>query len=329
MSHIMQKLDKDTLTNGVSYFMGPLLSWTLVGIIKALIREIIQQRHFNPMTRIEILQTLLLSPSCPRPVLQLVAPKVYILLGHSKGKFNISTLPGVDVLSIRRVIEAALGVHTEGDLLSSIAIGTARLKWADTSVDFPASIPRISWEDEPRQLIQTALSMARAGKAPSLDVAHCIKVIPPTTFLHLLWSELASFSSVGETEISRRIATFVLTMPRSLSIPPLLPIFLHVVAPSIIFAIDHQQTPDHTLKVDLLVTIISSALTAALHLELGIRSVTGEHQFVLGQSSSGMARKLASDLRARRNHTSREVLQKLASSQSFAANFAVSINDLG
>lgn len=203
------------------------------------------------------------------------------------------------------------------------------LKLADMSVDLPASIPRISWEDEPRQLIQTALSMARAGKAPSLDVPHCIKIIPPTTFLHLLWSELASFSSVGETEISRRIATFVLAMPRSLSMPPLLPIFLHVVMPSIIFAMDHQKTPDHALKVDLLVTIISSALTSALHLELGIRSVTGEHQFVLGQSSSGMARKLAADLRARRNHTSREVLQKLASSQSFAANFAVSINDLG
>ncbi|KAG6875320.1 hypothetical protein C0992_004322 [Termitomyces sp. T32_za158] len=124
--HMLQKIDKDTLTNGVSYFMGPLLSWTLVGIIKALVREIIQQRHFNPITRIEILQTLLLSPLCPRPVLQLVAPKVYILLDHRKGKFNLSTLPGVDVISIRRVIEAALGVRTEGDLLSSIAICALR-----------------------------------------------------------------------------------------------------------------------------------------------------------------------------------------------------------
>ncbi|KAG6902913.1 hypothetical protein C0995_010083 [Termitomyces sp. Mi166 len=309
--HMMQKIDKDTLTNGVSYFMGPLLSWTLVGIIKALIREIIQQRQFNVTTRIEILQTLLLSPSCPRPVLQLVAPRVYMLLGHRKGKINISALPGVDVTSIKRVIGEALGMHME-----------------DMTGEPPGPISRVSWEDEPRQLIQTALTMARTGKAPSLDVAHCIKIIPPTTFLQLLWSELAIFSSVGEMEISRRIATFVLTMPQSSNIPPLLPIFLHVVMPSIIFAMDHQQTPDHTLEVDLLVTIISSALTAALHLELGIRSVTGEHQFVLGQPSSGMARKLAADLRARRDHTSRTVLQKLASSQSFAANFAVSINDL-
>ena len=190
------------------------------------------------------------------------------------------------------------------------------------------SISRISSEDEPRQLIQTALSMARTGKAPSLDVVHCIKIIPPTAFLQLLWSELAIFSSCGEIEISRRVATFVLTAPQSSSFPPLLPIFLHVVMPSIIFAMDHQQTPDHTLKMDLLVTIISSALNAALHLELGRRSVTAEHQFVLGQSSSAMARKLASNLRARRDHTSRAVLRKLASSQSFASNFAISMNDL-
>ncbi|KAG5342399.1 hypothetical protein C0989_002234 [Termitomyces sp. Mn162] len=308
--HMVQKIDKDTLTNGVSYFMGPLLNWTLVGIIKALIREIIQSRH-NITTRIEILQTLLLSPSCPRPVLQLVAPRVCILLGHRKGKINISAHPGVDAASIKRVIGEALGVHTE-----------------DVTEAPQASISHISKEDEARQLIQTVLSMARTGKAPSLDVAYCVKIIPPTTFLQLLWSELTVFSSVGEMEISRRVATFVLTMPRSFSTPPLLPIFLHVVVPSIIFAMDHQQTHDHTLKVDLLVTIISSALNAGLHLELGIRSVTGEHQFVLGQSSSGMARKLVSNLRVRRDHTSRAVLQKLASSQSFAANFAVSINEI-
>jgi uncharacterized membrane protein len=34
-----QKIDSETLLNGVSYFTGPLLNWTLVGVIKALVRE--------------------------------------------------------------------------------------------------------------------------------------------------------------------------------------------------------------------------------------------------------------------------------------------------
>ncbi|KAF8078549.1 mediator complex subunit Med5-domain-containing protein [Lyophyllum atratum] len=44
--NMAQKIDRDTLNNGVSYFTGPLLNWTLVGIIKALIKEI-QQKGFS------------------------------------------------------------------------------------------------------------------------------------------------------------------------------------------------------------------------------------------------------------------------------------------
>jgi mediator of RNA polymerase II transcription subunit 5 len=35
-----RKLDLDVLSNGVSYFLGPLLGWTLPGIVLALVREI-------------------------------------------------------------------------------------------------------------------------------------------------------------------------------------------------------------------------------------------------------------------------------------------------
>lgn len=35
-----QKIDGDTLKNGVSYFSGPLLNWTLVGVIKCLVRDV-------------------------------------------------------------------------------------------------------------------------------------------------------------------------------------------------------------------------------------------------------------------------------------------------
>jgi len=35
-----QKIDSETLLNGVSYFTGSLLNWTLVGVIKALILDV-------------------------------------------------------------------------------------------------------------------------------------------------------------------------------------------------------------------------------------------------------------------------------------------------
>lgn len=39
------KLDKDALNNGVSYFQGPLLNWTTAGVVKALLREIHQRTY--------------------------------------------------------------------------------------------------------------------------------------------------------------------------------------------------------------------------------------------------------------------------------------------
>ena len=37
-------IDKDTLNNGISYFLGPLLNWTLAGIVRVLLTEIAQRR---------------------------------------------------------------------------------------------------------------------------------------------------------------------------------------------------------------------------------------------------------------------------------------------
>ena len=34
------KMDKDVLNNGISYFLGPLLNWTLAGVIRYLLSEI-------------------------------------------------------------------------------------------------------------------------------------------------------------------------------------------------------------------------------------------------------------------------------------------------
>jgi mediator of RNA polymerase II transcription subunit 5 len=135
---------------------------------------------------------------------------------------------------------------------------------------------------------------------------------------------------MGETETCTRLAIFVLTTPRSSSTPPLLPLFLHNVLPSIVSTIDRQQPHEQTMNIELLVAIISSALTAALHLELALRSVCNEERYILGQSSAAMVRGLAGDLRGRNNSpTGRAIAHRLASSQSFAANFPGSMGDLG
>ena len=40
-----RKLETTQLNNGISYFTEPLLSWTLVGVIKALLREIFEKEY--------------------------------------------------------------------------------------------------------------------------------------------------------------------------------------------------------------------------------------------------------------------------------------------
>lgn len=182
--------------------------------------------------------------------------------------------------------------------------------------------PQISWQNQPRQAIRDALAMARAGKAAALDVGRCITVTPPSKFLHTLFSELSIAASMREMEACRRIATFVLATPPSLGTPPLLPIFLYNVLHSLIASIDQQPPPEQTMNQELLVTVLSSVLTAALHLEWALRSICGEHRFVLGQASTSMARRFSRELRTRKHSpTSVGIVQRLSSSPSFLTNF--------
>ena len=178
------------------------------------------------------------------------------------------------------------------------------------------------WQDQPRQAIRNALAMARAGKAPFLDMNRCLLVIPPSKFLLLFWSEISIAAGMGESESCRRLAIFVLTTPRSSNSTPLLPIFLHTVLPLLITTIDRQQPPEQTINIELLVNMISSVLITAVHLEWAFRSVCNNQHYVLGQSSAAMARRLACDLRQRQKSlTSRSVAERLASLPSFVTNF--------
>ncbi len=172
--------------------------------------------------------------------------------------------------------------------------------------------------------------MARAGKAPFIDVNRCLKLCSPSRFLELLWTELAATAAL-EMEICRRLATFILTMPRTTTAdcPPLLPIFLHRVVPGLVLMIEGQQAEQAT-NIELLVTLLSSAMTAALHLELALRSLAPEiaQQSILGPSTTSMARRLAADLKQSQLRVGKMVAQRLNSSQSFATNFPVFIGEL-
>ncbi|GBE78206.1 hypothetical protein SCP_0110890 [Sparassis crispa] len=310
-----RKMDKDVLNSGISYFLGPLLNWTLLGIVKALLAEIHRRRFMAPI-HLEVLQTVLNSQSCPPVVRHLSAPAV-LRLFPSGTKLGLTPTIVYDPSPIRRVALQALGLPVD-DTQDALSLNTHGPSWAD----------------QPRHAVRDALSAARAGKAPSLDVTRCLVFTTPTKFLNALWDELMTAATIGDVEAPTRVATFVLTMPRCPRSPPLLPIFLHVVLPTIVASADHlassgRAPPDQTITIELLVSVISSALTAALHLEWALVTVCGEKRFVLGQSVSYMARRLAGDLR-RKGHgeTSAAIMQRLVESQPFMANFPTFSADL-
>ena len=117
----------------------------------------------------------------------------------------------------------------------------------------------------------------------------------------------------------------MLTAPRIARSPPLLPVFLHVVVHSIVAAADEAGTrPEQrppALTAELLVGVISSALTGASHLEWAL-TAGGEDRNVLRQSVASVARRLSGDLRRRSSGgAARMVQEKLTAMQSFVANF--------
>lgn len=191
------------------------------------------------------------------------------------------------------------------------------------------SVGQISYQ-QVQQAVQTTFIMARSHKPPYLDVRRCIQTVPPIKFLQLFWTELVASANLGELEACRRIATFVLTMPHPDStVCPLLPIFMHIVLPSLVAGASRQQPSEQAITVELLVITISSVLNAALHLELAMRSASGDDRLVLGQLSTTMARHLAQDLRRNRGRdVNSKILQRLGSSQSFVANFPNFISEL-
>jgi mediator of RNA polymerase II transcription subunit 5 len=185
-------------------------------------------------------------------------------------------------------------------------------------------------------LIRSALSVSRAGKAPAVPISLCLTFLPPTQFLDIVWTELSVAASLGELEICRRLGTFVLTTPTTSRDPPLLPIFLHLLVPTLIASFDARQPlgPEQNMTLEFLVTLISSSLLCARHLEYALHSQgtsQSQNQPTSGRSLS-MARRLFADLKtrkygSRKSPTAGAITQRLMASQVFIASFPIVMGD--
>ncbi|KAI0375369.1 hypothetical protein BV20DRAFT_265653 [Pilatotrama ljubarskyi] len=298
-----RKMDKEVLNNGISYFLGPLLNWTLAGVIKFLLCEI-QRRGYSAPVHLEVLKTLLTSPSCPPAVLALSAPNTLRTFPDPIPQHSQRGLGTFDLKPIRQAARQALGLPEEEQ---------------QNQLVMPTS--NVHWSDQAHQLVTSTLTAARGGRAAALDVDRCLLLSPPTKFLTTFFAELSLAATMG-MEIPRRLATFVLTMPRTPRSPPLLPIFLHLVLPSLVASADGLPPTEQTIRVEFLVAVISSSLTSALHLEWAMLTTCGEERYVLGQSVTSMARRLAGDLRRRGSGPSAGmIMQRLTAIQPFVANF--------
>jgi len=310
-----RKTDMATLNNGISYFTGPLLNWTLVGVIKALMRDIIE-KDFEAPVHLEVLQTLLQAPQCPLPVLCLIAHGILAMTADPKlqdfekrnpnSPFNSKALRGLAL--------KALGISEDDKSESAanpLALG-----------------PQASWLDPPRNSIRDAIAAARTGKAPSFDVARCVLVAGPTRVISILWDEVSTAAQMGSLEIGRRLATYALLCPPSGRVPPLLPLFFGSFMHTLLSRIDKDKPAEQTINIELLVAVISSSLTGILHFEWALRvgETQAEVRHPVGQPSVTIAKRLAIDLKRSKSSTADIVMQRLSSSPSFVANFPMMVS---
>jgi mediator of RNA polymerase II transcription subunit 5 len=324
-----RKLDHDVLTNGVSYFLGPLLRWTLPGIVLALVREIRISRWrplscpdtFDNDTRMNQLPLSATSECFAHCHAITETPAACVSPLWTK-RFE-TTLGRPWSFSAFRCLCSATrcrqgdGGHPYGFSISSSYSNIPR---SPDSVEPNVNNPSLHGADQPRRAIQNALALIQSGKPPFLNVAACIAETPVTEFLHTFWLEL---NMSIKRDAAKRLAIFVLATPRAPPMPPLLPIFLHNILPSLIDKFDNPNLGQAMVgDLELLIAIISSSLMAALQLERALFTTSGEQVYPLGSSSSSMARRVALDLRHRRGSSEgKQIAQRLASSQTFVTNF--------
>ncbi|EGO04872.1 hypothetical protein SERLA73DRAFT_173980 [Serpula lacrymans var. lacrymans S7.3] len=302
------KMDQDVFSNGISYFMSPLLKWTLVSIVKVMLSEI-QRECLAASVHIEVLRTLLLSPSCPPSVLNLCGADILKMLS-----IGLPLPPS----SSRQVYDLDIIRNTA---LQSLAVVE---KAGDASKNHHS---RATWMDQPRKIIHGSLALTREGKAPYINLARCLTLSSPMQFVRLLWYELNTPANVREMEACRNLVTSILVMPQPTT--PLLPLFLHIALPVLISAVDQQQPPEKLMSIELLAAIVSSSLTAAMHIECASQSVLSPQSNGTGQSTTLIAMKLGGYLRSRSScNAGAAILQRLSCNPSFMTNFPAFMMEL-
>lgn len=186
-----QKIDTETLLNGVSYFTGPLLNWTLVGVIKALVRDVQATRNPTPAT-LEILQTLLLSPSCPTPVRALCRTSVLrYLADKNKG------IPGCPNFKVSAVQAAVRGGPAPGTVTKPASVAPVA---PASGLGHPIGPPASDlWYNYPSDKLRAAMQISQTHKLVDLDVDRCLHITNPTRFLQALWN-IMSIATLGRVD---------------------------------------------------------------------------------------------------------------------------------
>jgi mediator of RNA polymerase II transcription subunit 5 len=277
--------------------------------------------RFQSSHHLNVLRTIMLSPDLPRPVLTLCGPSVVRLLSEWRGGTQ-----SFDVPALRQEVIKATGISVSGSvslLYPCLSSETPHLPEPKEPI---LNSPSPSWADQSRRAVQDALVLLQSGKPPFLNVAACLVETPAIEFLQTFWLALdLPIKTDATADAAKRLAVFVLATPRASPTPPLLPIFLHNLLPSLIDRFDNPNLGQAmTGDLELLIAIISSSLMAALQLERALYTASGEQAFVLGSSSSVMASRLALGLRHRKSSSKGKLIaQRLTSSQTFVANFPV------
>ncbi|KAF8503938.1 mediator complex subunit Med5-domain-containing protein [Hysterangium stoloniferum] len=306
---IAQRIDADALQNGVSYYMGPLLNWTLVGVVQALLEELerASPRHFT------VLQAVLSDKSCPSVVLRTSKQTILRLSSDSRACARAQTQAPSPLPSMATLVDIVMKDH-------------------DRSL-FQTSKEPAPWMSQPKLMIRQALVTATSGRVPYFDIERCLAMTNVRAFFESAWRELLAAASIGKMETCRRLATYILSPTSGMatesttSVPPLLPIFLHAYVPFLLVSIDNQITSEQNISVQLLSTIVVSALTFAANFERALMKpaevIAGRDIKVQVHNSpcSAMARRLRLDLRKVKGPSALALFQKLSASSTFVSTF--------
>ncbi|KDQ16801.1 hypothetical protein BOTBODRAFT_240711 [Botryobasidium botryosum FD-172 SS1] len=306
--------DRDTLLGGVSYFLGPLLNWTLVGVLRGLANEI---RRQGPMSAVYLVvfENLILTGGCPRAVLQMAGRSVLRLLAEPELQSAMQSAQ-FNLPSVKQAINAALGIHEDN---ASVPL---------------AITPSLAHADGSRVLIRTVLNSLRGSpNTPPVPLMQ-FAFMPPHALLAALYHELcAALGPQSQTPAhssAYALSNFLFTAPRpSGSGPPLFPYLLKVFVPSLLPQLDALPPAERTPNVTVLVGMTCAAMNATLSLERATRAVMLFEEALASDRQDRplfvekLTRQFISYLRRAKGPASSLILQKLQGSPSFIANFHI------